>query len=478
MRVLSITSEAIPLIKTGGLADVAGALPKALNEHDVDMRVLLPAYNTLRPLMDKANLLWKTKSCLGYEVRAFALVKDGIQFLLLDCPALYDREGGIYNDGEGADYVDNHMRFAVLSMAAAMIVEEGLSDGWQADILHAHDWQAGLAPTYLKLRGKCKVPSVLTIHNIAFQGWVSADALQQLDLPAEEFHAGSLEYWGQLSTLKAGLVFADAITTVSPTYAGEIKTPEFGMGLEGVLNNRSRDLTGILNGVDDVWSPAKSDDFLPYDVKSLGNKAKNRTALLKEFSLPKMDGPLAIVVSRLTDQKGIDLLIDALPSYFARRGGLCLLGSGAPDLEIALHQLRAKFPDQFGLRIGYDEALSKRMFAGADAVLVPSRFEPCGLTQLYGLRFGTLPVVANTGGLADTVINANTAALQKKTATGIVMTRIDTAALMEALNSLIDIYAQKRVWKTMQKNAMIQVVDWSESARVYYKIYSDILNTD
>ncbi|MGO4914786.1 glycogen synthase GlgA [Pseudogemmobacter sp. W21_MBD1_M6] len=473
-KVLSVASECAPLLKTGGLADVVGALPGALGQQGWDMRVLMPAYRSIA--LPGARALWATDDLFGGPAQVLPLTVDGAQILLLDAPHLFDRPGGPYSV-DGADHIDNPERFAALSWAASQIARHGLSDGWQPDILHAHDWQAGLAPAYLAYGGPTGVRSIMTIHNIAFQGIAPAAQLGALRLPAAEFHADALEYYGQISTLKAGLITADAITTVSPTYADELMRPEFGMGMEGVIAARASRLHGILNGVDtDIWNPETDPAIArPYGPRTLKRKADNRAALMQEFGLSDVTGPLAIVVSRLTDQKGIDLILAALPDFIVAGGGLAVLGTGDPALEAALARAAAQFPGRVGLHIGYDEALAHRMFAGGDAVLVPSRFEPCGLTQMYGLRYGTLPVVAATGGLADTVITANAAALDAGSATGITFHPTDALALSQALRRLAGVYADPARWAALQRQAMRQRVDWTTSSAAYATLYRTLL---
>ena len=469
--VLSVASEAVPLLKTGGLADVVGALPAALAALGWDMRVLMPAYRVLRPRLQGWPVVWSDDALFGGRAEVRAGVVDGMQVMLLDAPHLYDREGGPYS-GPGGDWPDNPQRFAALSWAAADIARHGLPDGWKPDVLHAHDWQGGLAPAYLAYGGKAGVGTVMTVHNIAFQGWAPAALLGALRLPAAEFHPGALEYYGGLSSLKAGLVTADAVTTVSPTYAAELTRPEFGMGLQGVIAARAGSVRGILNGVDTAqWAPEAGAH--PYSARAPKGKAAARVALCDEFGL-EVPGPLAILVSRLTDQKGIDLIPAVLPDFVAAGGGLAVLGSGDPALEGAMRDLAQRFPGRVGVRIGYDEALSRRMFAGGDAVLVPSRFEPCGLTQMYGLRFGTLPVVAATGGLADTVITANPAALAAGVATGITFHPTDAIAFGQALRHLVALHADARTWARMQKNAMQQPVGWESSAADYAALYAGL----
>ena len=412
-------------------------------------------------------MVWQEPDLWGGPGRVLAGDVAGVPLLLLDAPHLYDREGGPYS-GPTGDHPDNAVRFAALSWVGARIAREGLAD-WKPDVLHAHDWQAGLAPAYLAYHGNGGCRSVITVHNIAFQGWAPAHMLGVLRLPGHAFHPEALEYYGGISSLKAGLVTADWITTVSPTYAAELMRPEFGMGLEGVIAARGPVVSGILNGVDTaLWDPGAEEP--PFGPKAMAGKAAARTALCAEFGL-EVPGPLAIVVSRLTDQKGIDLLPEVVPDFVVAGGGLIVLGSGDPALEGAVRNLADRFPGRVAARIGYDEALSHRLFAGADAVLVPSRFEPCGLTQMYGLRYGTLPVVSLVGGLADTVIGASPASLSGPVATGIAFHPVDALAFGRALAQLVQLYRQPKLWAKLRANAMAQPVGWETSARAYAALY-------
>ncbi|WP_136682727.1 glycogen synthase GlgA [Falsirhodobacter xinxiangensis] len=470
-RVLSVASECVPLLKTGGLADVVGALPAAIAAEGVDMRVLIPAYRSLRWRLETMEQVFDEADLFGGPARVFLGDVSGIRVLLLDAPHLYDREGGPYS-GPGGDWPDNPIRFAALSWMGARIAREGTSDGWRPHILHAHDWQAGFAPAYMAFSGARDVATVITVHNMAFQGWAKADLLGYLRLPAWEFHPGSLEYYGGLSSLKAGLVTADWITTVSPNYAAELMRPEAGMGLQGIMSSRASHVTGILNGVDTaVWSPEAEER--PYTIRTLRRKADSRIALSAAFGLD-VPGPLAIVVSRLTHQKGIDLIPDVLPGFIEAGGGLAVLGSGDPAMESAMRALELRYPGRVGVRIGYDEGLSHLMFAGGDAVIVPSRFEPCGLTQMYGLRYGTLPVVAQVGGLADSVISANPAAVSAGVATGIVFAPTTGDALAAALRRLMELWSDQSLWQHIQRNAMRHPVGWEASAREYAALYDRI----
>ena len=464
-QVLSVTSECVPLIKTGGLADVAGALPGALAPHGVGMRTLLPGYPAVMKALGTAPQVYTFPALFGGPARILRGDLGGTALYVLDAPHLYDRDGTAYLAPDGKDWPDNPVRFAALCKAAVGIAEHGIED-WMPEVLHLHDWQAALTPVYLAQSGAAgRVKTLLTIHNIAFQGLAPASMLRTLDLPEGGFTQSGFEYWGKISALKGGIVMADKVSTVSPTYAQELMRPEFGMGMEGVLASRGGDFTGILNGIDlDVWQP-------PYKTRK--GKAKHTAALRAEFGLPDSDGPLCIVISRLTGQKGLDLLLEAMPALLDRGGQIALLGSGDTALEARFKEAAAAHPG-LAVKLGYDEPLSHRMMEGADAILVPSRFEPCGLTQLYGLRYGTLPVVALTGGLADTVINASAAGLAAGAATGLQFHPITAQALAQALLRLVDLWHQPRVWDRMARNAMAHPVGWDSSAAAYAALFSEL----
>ncbi|MCC5999780.1 MAG: glycogen synthase GlgA [Pararhodobacter sp.] len=466
---LAVASECAPLVKTGGLADVVGALPAALATQGWALRTLLPGYPAVMAAARRARQVAGFDDLLGTPARVLACSHAGLELLVLDAPALFDRPGGPYLGPDGRDWPDNDRRFAALCLAAAQLADQGIG-AWRPQVLHLHDWQAGLTPAYLRARGST-LPCLMSIHNIAFHGLTPATRLAALALPPEGFTIDGFEFYGHVSALKAGLTGAQAIATVSPGYARELLTPAFGMGLEGVLQARAPDLHGILNGIDtNLWNPATDAAITPYT--SPAGKAANRARLVDDFGLVPGDGPLAVVVSRLSAQKGLDLLLDALPGYLARGGRLALLGSGERALENAWLAAGAASPGQLGVRIGYDQALSHRMYAGADAVLVPSRFEPCGLTQLYALRYGALPVVARTGGLADTVIHANEAALAAGVATGIVHDAESIPALAQALGQLCQLWQDRRVFRQMQRNAMKHPVGWQASAPRYAALYA------
>lgn len=478
LSVLSVASEAVPLIKTGGLADVAGALPAALARLGVTMTTLLPGYPAVLARMKKAKAVHQWDSLLGEPARLLAGKIGGQPLLVLDAPAYFDRVSGPYADPQGKDWGDNWRRFAALGRAAADLAG-GAVKGRTFDLLHAHDWQAAMAVPYLRFApfGGRRVPSVMTIHNMAFQGWFDARIFGALDLPRAAWSIEGVESYGGVGMLKAGMQSADAITTVSPTYAGEIRSPEFGMGLEGVVLARANRVHGILNGIDTAeWNPA-SDPHLPaqFDAASLTKRKTNKRALEAEFGLDAGDGPLFVVISRLTWQKGMDVLLEVLDHLVGIGGRLALLGSGDAAMEQGFHAAAARHPGRIGVRIGYDEALSHRMQGGGDAILVPSRFEPCGLTQLYGLAYGCVPVVARTGGLADTVIDANPAALAAGVATGVQMSGVAYPQLAMAVSRTVELYYRPAEWRKLQKNGMKADFSWGASAAAYAALYRQLI---
>ncbi len=480
LSVLSVASEAVPLVKTGGLADVAGALPAALAPHDVRMTTLLPGYPAvMKTLGRKAKAVHQWDSLLGEKARLLFARLGEHALLVLDAPGLFDREGGPYGAPSGRDWDDNWRRFAAFGRAAADIAGGAVAD-LRFDLLHAHDWQAAMAPAYLRFAppaGGHAVPSVMTIHNMAFQGHYDAGIFPLLDLPAHAWSIDGVEAYGGVGYLKAGMQAAQAITTVSPTYAEEIRSPEFGMGLQGVVTAKGERVSGILNGIDIAeWNP-ESDPHLPnrYSARTLPRRTANRRALEAEFALKPSDGPLFIVISRLTWQKGMDLLLDVIDPLVAAGGRLALLGSGDAALQQGFEAAAARHPGHIGVRIGYDEGLSHRMQGGGDAILIPSRFEPCGLTQLYGLAYGCVPVVARTGGLADTVIDANVAAIGLGTATGVQMHGTDADALRSAINRTIALYRQPDLWQQIQRTGMKCDFSWARSGRAYADLYTRLV---
>lgn len=475
--VLSVASECYPLVKTGGLADVVGALPAALAPHGFATSTLIPGYPALADSIRAGTVVHHWPHLLGVEARLVESRLGDHPLLLLDAPALFARDGGLYTDQGGKDWPDNWRRFAALARAAADL-GSGAVPGGEFAIVHAHDWQAAMVPAYLRFApgpGPA-ARTVVTIHNMAFQGWFDASVFHDLGLPHHAFQLDGVEYYGGVGFLKAGLESADAITTVSPTYAREIRHGDFGMGLEGLIAARADSVSGIVNGIDPaVWNPA-SDPLLAarYDVDTLDQRATNRAAIEQAFGLSPGDGPIFTVVSRLTWQKGMDVLLEVLDDLVALGGRLALLGSGDAGLEQGFRDAASRHPGRIGLRIGYDEPLSHRLQGGADAILIPSRFEPCGLTQLYGLAYGCVPVVARTGGLADTVIDANEAARAAGVATGIVHDGVTRESLIHAITRATELFADRAAWKMMQTNGMRADFSWTESGRRYARLYNSL----
>ncbi|WP_225205914.1 glycogen synthase GlgA [Novosphingobium huizhouense] len=483
LRVLSIASEAAPLVKTGGLADVAGALPAALAPHDVAMTTILPGYPKVMAALGakaaKARAIHAWPSLLGEPARLVAGKLGQHELLVLDAPAFFARDGGPYADGGGRDWGDNWRRFAAFARAAADVAT-GAAKGLAFDLVHAHDWQAAMAPAYLRYDGS-PLPSVMTIHNMAFQGHFGAEVFPALGLPREAFAFDGVEYHGGVGFLKAGLEAASAITTVSPTYAREIRTAEFGMGLEGLVRSRGARVHGIVNGIDTAeWNP-ETDPALAqrFSLRSLPKRLANKRALEAEFGLDSdaddRGGPLFVVITRLTWQKGMDVLLEVIDHLVGLGGRLALLGSGDAALEGALHAAAARHPGRVAVRIGYDEGLSHRMQAGGDAILVPSRFEPCGLTQLYGLAYGCVPVVSRTGGLADTVVDANLAALAAGAATGVQFNAVNYASLADAIDRAIALYHRPDLWRGLQRAGMKSDFSWRRSGKAYADLYRSLL---
>ncbi|MCJ2181377.1 glycogen synthase GlgA [Novosphingobium sp. 1949] len=482
LTVLSVASEAVPLVKTGGLADVVGALPGALAAHGVAVTTLLPGYPSLLVQLEKPRAVHEWDNLLGESARLLAAKLGDHPLYVLDCPALFVRDGLPYADTAGKDWADNWRRFSALGRAAADIAGgavrvRGKAQGF--DLLHAHDWQAAMAAAYLRyapFEGQA-VPSVVTVHNIAFQGQFGAEIFGALGLPPWAWDMYGVEYYGGFGMLKAGLYCADAITTVSPTYAREIRTEAFGMGLEGLIAARGSAVHGILNGIDAaVWNPAADPSLAqPYTLRTLGKRAVNKRALEAEFGLAEDDGPLFVAITRLTWQKGMDVLAEAVDDLVAEGGRLAVLGSGDAAIEQGLQTAALRHPGRVAVRIGYDEPLSHRMQAGGDAILIPSRFEPCGLTQLYGLAYGCLPVVARTGGLADTVIDANPAALATGVATGVQFDGVDLDNLRAAISRTVALYRAPEEWKKVQKNAMKADFSWGASGAAYARLYRSLL---
>jgi starch synthase len=476
MRVLHVASEIYPLVKTGGLADVVGALPPALAEAGADVRLLLPGLAPILGVLLEARTLFQCGPAFGaarVAVRCGRLAPSGLVAYVIDAPYLYARPGNPYLGPDGKEWRDNHRRFGLLGWVGAHLAAGEIDPSWVPAVLHAHDWHAGLAPAYVAAHPGPSAATVCTVHNLAFQGLFALQTRAELDIAPSQLTYEGMEFHGQLSFLKAGLAFADRITTVSPTYAQEIRTAEQGCGLDGMLRLRAARLTGILNGVDTkVWNPATDPEIAQrYNFATLAGKRACKRALQAELGLPVIDAPLFTIVSRLTHQKGIDLLLDALPELARHNGQLAVLGSGEPALETALQRAVTEYPTQVAVKIGYDEALSHRLIAGADVILVPSRFEPCGLTQMYGLRYGTLPLVRRCGGLADTVVDASDENRAEDLATGFVFDDATGADLAAALRRAIALYQDTPGWMRLMREAMTQDVSWRKAATQYIALY-------
>ncbi|MDE2596506.1 MAG: glycogen synthase GlgA [Sphingomonadales bacterium] len=478
LSVLSVASEAVPLVKTGGLADVAGALPAALAPHGVATTTLLPGYPAVLEKLGKAKEIHAWPSLLGEPARLLSGKLGAQPLLVLDAPGFYARTGGPYGDASGKDWADNWRRFAALGRAAADIAG-GAVKRQAFDLVHAHDWQAAMACAYMRyapFKGR-RVPSVMTIHNMAFQGYYPAAIFPGLELPQEAWAIDGVESYGGVGFLKAGMQSAQAVTTVSPTYALEVRSAEFGMGLEGLVEAKGDRVRGILNGIDSAeWNPAHDPHIAAaYTARTLARRTANKRALETEMGLDSDDGPLFVVISRLTWQKGMDVLPEVLDHLVGNGARLALIGSGDSAIESALHAAAARQPGRIGVRIGYDEALSHRMQAGGDAILVPSRFEPCGLTQLYALAYGCVPVVSRTGGLADTVIDANPAALNAGVATGVQMNGVNYHALAAAITRTVALYRDPATWRQLQLNGMKCDFSWRQSGKAYAELYASLV---
>ncbi|XZG69763.1 glycogen synthase GlgA [Chitinibacteraceae bacterium HSL-7] len=475
MHILHVCSELYPLLKTGGLADVTGALPRELNQQGTVSRVLLPAFPAVRDqLAETGDVCWR-ETPFGRVRLAFA-EWHGTGFYLIDAPWLYDRPGNPYEDGHKKPYDDNHRRFALLAWMAAELAS-GCDPYWRPDIVHGHDWHTGLMPAYLAARGY-PARSVFTIHNLAYQGIFGPHVFGELALPSEFFDVNGVEYNGDISFMKAGIYYADHVTTVSPSYAREITTHEQGCGLEGLLAGRGVKLSGILNGVDEtVWNPSHDPALeTHFSADKLAGKARCKSALQQVFGLEdSKDRLLFAVVSRLTAQKGLHLVLEVLDSLIARGGQFVLLGSGDAALEQAFHAAALRHPGQVGVRIGYDEALSHQVMAGSDIIMVPSHFEPCGLTQLYGLKYGALPLVRRVGGLADTVHDCTLENLADGSATGFVFDAFNASGLDAAVRRAFVLWSRQREFKAVRTHAMQQDFSWPHAARHYLDLYQSLI---
>jgi starch synthase len=480
MRVLHVGAEIFPLVKTGGLADVLGALPQALIGAGADVRLLLPGLPAIRDAVSHQKVVCEIGPCFGaarVTLRLGRMPYSKVPVYIVDSPYRYRRPGSPYQASDGSEWADNVQRFALLGWVGAQLAAGELDSGWTPEVVHAHDWHAAMSCAYIAAHPPTQVATVFTVHNLAYQGLFPSGDFALLGLPSHFMTSSGLEYHQQLSFMKAGLKFAQRVTTVSPTYAREIATHEFGFGLDGVIRGRGTDVSGVLNGVDGaVWDPATDAGLSArYSAAKLSGKAGCKAALQAELGLtPRSEAPVFGVVSRLTSQKGLDLLLGALPGLLRHGGQLALQGTGDPAIEAAFVAAAQAHPGAVAVRIGYDEALAHRLIAGADVILVPSRFEPCGLTQLYGLRYGTLPVVRRVGGLADTVVDATDEAVQADRATGFSFDAATPAALDGAIQRAAVAYAKAARWKQLMLRAMAQDFSWHGAAQKYMTLYRQL----
>lgn len=472
MRVLHVCAEMFPLLKTGGLADVSGALPLALAPLGCDVRVLLPGFPAILAGLTIDGEVAHFDTFAGAVRLLFGMTVDGVAVYVIEAPHLYERGGNPYQDGNHHPYADNHVRFALLGWVAARIAE-GCDGFWRPGVVHAHDWHAGLAPAYLAAVGH-PARSVFTIHNLAYQGVFSPSDFAAVDLPAHFFDVNGLEFHGHLSFMKAGIFYADRVTTVSPRYALEITGTEQGCGLDGLLRDRGGSLSGVLNGVDAaIWNP-EHDALIAasYSADKLAGKAKCKAALQATMGLEVVaDKPLFAVVSRLTEQKGLHLVLDVLHEITDRGGQFVLLGSGDAAMEAAFRVAAAENPSQIAVKIGYDESFSHQIMAGSDVIMVPSRFEPCGLTQLYGLKYGALPLVRRVGGLSDTVVDCSLENLQEGIATGAVFDEFSSEELTRGIRRIFALWARPKEWKAVRQQGMNADFGWHTAAAQYCDLY-------
>jgi starch synthase len=479
LKVLFATSEATPLVKTGGLADVSAALPAALAGLGVDVRVLLPGYPQVLESLKTKGRAAALPSLPGVPPAQLLAAKlpSGTPLLVVDCP-LYNRSGGPYQDASGRDWLDNDLRFGLLSYVGALLSAAGSPYPWLPDIVHSNDWQTGLIPMYLRYVSSAKARSIITIHNLGYQGIFPPETTTRLGLPAQAFALDGVEFFGKMSFLKAGLQAADRITTVSPSYAEEIQHEPLGMGLHGLLSYRRSDLVGILNGIDvDAWDP-DNDPYIEryYNASRLAHKEDNRRALRARLGLRDApDVPLFATVGRMTYQKGLDVLADVAEEMLKLPAQLAVLGSGDAALQSRFQALAQAHPGTVAAQIGFDEGLSHQIEAGADVFVMPSRYEPSGLNQMYSQRYGTPPLVHATGGLKDSVVDATPEAIQAKTASGFAFSPLSAATLLAAARRAAEAYRNKRLWRQLQKTGMARDFSWQASAAQYLALYRQLL---
>ena len=480
-KILFATSEAHPLIKTGGLADVSGALPNALHALGVDIKILLPGYPAVLQQAKRTALFAQLPHPFApgeIDILETQLPDTTVPVLIVCYDAFFNRKGGPYQQVGGEDWPDNAQRFGLLSYIAAWLASSDNATSWQPDLIHCNDWQTGLAPAYLRFWPGRKPPTIMTIHNLAYQGVFGPEMVETLALPVASFQPQGLEYYGNLSFLKAGVFYADRITTVSPTYADEIQQEALGFGMHGLLYERRSTLSGIINGIDTrEWDP-QHDPLLPhqYSVARLQNKLKNKAALQKELGLAvEPTTPLVAIISRITYQKGSDIALSVMHELARENVQFALLGAGDSVIEQAFTNLALKHPGRIAVTIGYAEDLSHRIEAGADMFLMPSRYEPCGLNQMYSQRYGTPPIAHATGGLVDTIVNATPTHLASGDATGFLFHEMNLVACTDALRRAITLYHDRKAWARLQRAGMQRDFSWQSSAAAYLTLYRSLI---
>ncbi len=475
-KILFAASEVHPLIKTGGLADVAGSLPRALADLSQDIRVILPNYPSINNAEEVRFISSVRVNNQDANILETKLPDSDVIVWLVDCPTLFDTPGNPYVDEDGNSWENIADRFTLFCRVVVEVAMNRAHLDWSADVVHCNDWQTGLVPALLSIEGN-KPASVFTIHNMAYQGMFPENTFFDLNLPRQLWHPAGIEFHEMLSFIKGGLAYSDRITTVSPTYALEIQTPEYGYGLEGLLSHKYQILSGIINGMDlEQWNPEKDTSISePYSVSTLEKKIINKTSLQARSSLPvNKSVPLFGLISRLVEQKGVDLILDCLQDMVEMPLQFVLLGSGDKSVERKLLDFARLYPKKVSVTIGYNEALAHQIEAGADIFLMPSRFEPCGLNQMYSQRYGTIPIVRETGGLADTIEDALPKSLANNTATGVSFKHATPGALLEAIKRTMLLYNDKKSWKKIQVAAMEKDFSWENSAKQYLALYEEI----
>lgn len=476
MNILFVTSEVFPLIKTGGLADVSYSLPRALAELGHQVEVALPGYRSVKDKLGTPDSRHVPQDAFLRQDIVLSRYQNsplGLPLMLVESDSLFDRDGGPYERTGGEPWPDNADRFAQFCRAVVSWITQAQAQSTGYDVVHCNDWQTGLISAFLSLQ-QLPIKSLYTIHNLAYQGVFDPVAFQQLQLPAFWWQMDALEFYGNFSFLKAGIVFSDWVTTVSPTYADEILREPAACGMGGLLQHHQQKLVGILNGADyEVWDPKTDAHILfHYDAQDLEPKMKGKMDLqhISGLRLSK-SAPLIGLVSRLVEQKGIDWVVSAIEATLSEKVQWVILGSGSAYYEQRLLELAAANPKTISVTIGYDEELAHRIEAGSDLFAMPSRYEPCGLNQIYSLRYGTLPIVRRTGGLADTVVDVNDASLEQGTATGFVFDEPDADAFTATVQRAIGLYSKRKTWQRIQRTAMDQCFDWQHSAQAYIELY-------